>query len=85
MSKKTEIKVYLPTKMVGELESRKRSGVRSRFIAQAIREKLDRRAAASPFDFSTAHLLITARDKINDQVLANMLQVIIDQVNVYVN
>ena len=85
MSKKTEIKVYLPTKMVGELESRKRSGVRSKFIAQAIREKLDRRANASPFDFGTAHLLMTARDKISDQVLANMLQVIIDQVHVYVD
>lgn len=41
MSKKTEIKVYLPTKMVGELESRKRAGVRSKFIRDAIRFKLN--------------------------------------------
>lgn len=41
MSKKTEIKVYLPTKMVGELESRKRAGIRSKFIAEAIRDKID--------------------------------------------
>lgn len=41
MTKKTEIKVYLPTKMVGELESRKRAGVRSKFIRDAIRFKLN--------------------------------------------
>ncbi len=41
MAKKTEIKVYLPTKMVGELESRKRAGVRSKFIRDAIRFKLN--------------------------------------------
>ena len=42
MSRKSEIKVYLPTKMVGELESLKRAGVRSKFIATAIRNHLDK-------------------------------------------
>ena len=41
MSKKSEIKVYLPTKMIGELESRKRAGIRSKFIEKAIRKSLD--------------------------------------------
>jgi metal-responsive CopG/Arc/MetJ family transcriptional regulator len=42
MPRKSEIKVYLPTKMVGELESLKRAGVRSKFIATAIRNHLDK-------------------------------------------
>jgi hypothetical protein len=33
----------MPTKMVGELESRKRAGVRSKFICDAIRNELDKR------------------------------------------
>jgi len=41
MSNKTEIKVYLPTKMVGELEQQKKAGLRSKFIKDAIRFKLD--------------------------------------------
>lgn len=41
MSNKTEIKVYLPTKMVGELERHKRAGHRSKFIRDAIRFRLD--------------------------------------------
>ena len=41
MSYKTEIKVYLPVKMVGELERYKRAATRSKFIEKAIRMKLD--------------------------------------------
>jgi len=41
MSYKTEIKVYLPVKMVGELERYKRTGSRSSFIEKAIKMKLD--------------------------------------------
>ena len=40
MSYKTEIKVYLPVKMVGELERYKRTGTRSQFIEKAIEQKL---------------------------------------------
>tara|TARA_R100000654_G_scaffold36569_1_gene62222 strand:+ start:262 stop:528 length:267 start_codon:yes stop_codon:yes gene_type:complete len=88
MSKKTEIKVYLPTRLVGELESRKRSGVRSKFIAEAIREKIDRRIQASPFDFSLHHLLATCREKLhqeNKYVAAKIIQVILDEVAGYVD
>jgi metal-responsive CopG/Arc/MetJ family transcriptional regulator len=42
MRKKIEIKVYLPYMMVGELESRRKANARSKFIEDAIREKLDR-------------------------------------------
>ena len=41
MSYKTEIKVYLPVKLVGELERYKRTGTRSKFVENAIRMKLD--------------------------------------------
>lgn len=40
MAYKTEIKVYLPVKLVGELERYKRTGTRSQFIEKAISEKL---------------------------------------------
>lgn len=42
MRKKIEIKVYLPYLMIGELESRRKANARSKFIEEAIREKLDR-------------------------------------------
>ena len=42
MRQKIEIKVYLPYMMVGELESRRKANARSKFIEEAIREKLDR-------------------------------------------
>jgi len=41
MPYKTEIKVYLPVKLVGELESYKRNNARSNFIEKAIVEKLN--------------------------------------------
>lgn len=40
MSRKQEIKVYLPDHMVGQLESRKKQGSRSRFIEKAIHSRL---------------------------------------------
>lgn len=41
MAYKTEIKVYLPVKLVGQLERYKRTGTRSQFIEKAVRRKLD--------------------------------------------
>lgn len=40
MSKKTEIKVYLPSFLVGRLEEKKKAGVRSKFIENAITQRL---------------------------------------------
>ena len=90
MSGKTEIKVYLPTRLVGQLDSRKQAGVRSKFIKEAIEEKLKRRSEASPFDFDLIHLLSTCRDKIHrlngyglsnseSLVFQKMIQMIIDE------
>ena len=90
MSEKTEIKVYLPTRLVGQLDSRKRAGVRSKFIKEAIDEKLNRRSKASPYDFDLNHLLCTSRDMIYKEagkklsmnqsaMLVKLLQLVIDE------
>ncbi|MHA2023437.1 MAG: hypothetical protein ACTSWQ_07225 [Candidatus Thorarchaeota archaeon] len=41
MSKKAEIKVYLPYKLVGQLETRRQAGIRSKFIQKAIERRLE--------------------------------------------
>jgi metal-responsive CopG/Arc/MetJ family transcriptional regulator len=82
MSGKTEIKVYLPSRLVGQLDSRKQAGVRSKFIKEAIEEKLSRRASASPFDFSFIQLMCTCRDLLDAEGLTTyvkILQAIIDE------
>ena len=57
MREKIEIKVYLPIKMVGELESRNKLRVRSKFIQSAIRAKLDDGETWSIRDIPTKQLL----------------------------
>lgn len=57
MSRKSEIKVYLPTRMVGELESLKRAGVRSKFIHDAIRFRLDKEDEYEIWDVETVDVL----------------------------
>lgn len=57
MSNKTEIKVYLPTRMVGELEQQKKAGLRSKFIKEAIRFKLDGEAEYDIRDVPTEEVL----------------------------
>ena len=83
MSQKSEIKVYLPTKLVGELETRKKAGIRSKFIKEAIQEKLNRRQDSSPFDFDLNHLLCTCRDMIYQEkgkgFHTELLQLIIEE------
>lgn len=83
MSGKTEIKVYLPSRLVGQLDSRKQAGVRSKFIKEAIEEKLSRRMSASPYDFELIHLMCTCRDLLNAQGLTtfvDILQAIINDI-----
>lgn len=90
MSGKTEIKVYLPSRLVGQLDSRKQAGIRSKFIKEAIEEKLKRRSEASPWDFDLIHLLATCRDKVQklsgaqismnqSVILTKLLQLVIDE------
>jgi metal-responsive CopG/Arc/MetJ family transcriptional regulator len=57
MRNKVEIKVYLPIKMVGELESRNKNRLRSKFIEDAIRNRLDGQEGFSMKDITTRQLL----------------------------
>jgi metal-responsive CopG/Arc/MetJ family transcriptional regulator len=74
MRQKIEIKVYLPYMMVGELESLKRRGMRSKFIEDAIRTKLDGQEAFRPQDLPTRRViaLLLARYP-DDDVLRTIL------------
>jgi len=80
MSQKTEIKVYLPMKLVGELESKKRNGMRSKFIETAIRDKLRHIESSTMGDYSTLALLCHVRDRpeIRDHQF-NILQMFIEE------
>tara|TARA_B100000482_G_C12459719_1_gene240403 strand:+ start:103 stop:360 length:258 start_codon:yes stop_codon:yes gene_type:complete len=68
MSRKQEIKVYLPVFLVGQLEHMKHKGTRSKFIENSIKSKLDKMEKASPFDYSIPVLLATARQKIAEEL-----------------
>jgi len=86
ISHKSEIKVYLPIIMIGELERQKRAGHRSKFIEQAIREKLDRRDKASLLDWEPRVLIANAQYRLGDEgkipeVHIELLQLVIDELN----
>jgi metal-responsive CopG/Arc/MetJ family transcriptional regulator len=57
MRNKIEIKVYLPIKMVGELEERNKQRRRSKFIEGAIRSRLDGSESFKVRDVPTKQLL----------------------------
>jgi len=79
MSQKSEIKVYLPLKLIGELEGRKRIGQRSRFIEAAVREKLSRHQHATLQDWNALSLLCNVRDRFEpSHIQFKLLQLIID-------
>jgi hypothetical protein len=80
MSRKQEIKVYLPVFQIGQMEHMKNKGTRSAFISNAIRSKLDKLEKSSPFDYSAPVLLATARDSLDDEWMKQLLQLIIDKV-----
>jgi metal-responsive CopG/Arc/MetJ family transcriptional regulator len=61
MRKKIEIKVYLPYLMVGELESRRKNNVRSKFIEEAIRSRLDGEQGFTLADEETLEILAELR------------------------
>lgn len=76
MSRKTEIKVYLPTKLVGELEPRKRAGIRSKFIEQAIRSRLKKEEEFDIWSLTEIQVYRQARVKAianNDAILIAVL------------
>ena len=75
MKKKVEIKVYLPYLMVGELESKRKNNVRSKFIEEAIRNRLDGEEAFDFKDISTLRLLAMLDMRFEgDQVFQLMIQ-----------
>lgn len=80
MSKKTEIKVYLPVKMVGELEAKKRAGIRSEFIRNAIRRSLDKEEEFDLWDIDTEAIvneaIVRLRSKISSGDLTYTIQFI---------
>lgn len=87
MSRKQEIKVYLPVFQVGQMEHMKNKGTRSAFISNAIKDKLNKIKTASPFDYSALMLLCTARDKLQHESFfgsndfeIRMLQLLIEKV-----
>ena len=83
MSRKQEIKVYLPVFQVGQMEHMKNKGTMSAFISNAIRSKLDKLEKASPYDYELTHLLSVCRDKLfelNSEFKAKLIQSIIDEV-----
>lgn len=84
MARKQEIKVYLPERLVGELEGRRRLGTRSKFIESAINNYLRKQEKFSPYDCTLVHILCVGRDKFKEEGLttfANILQSIIEEVN----
>jgi len=75
MRKKIEIKVYLPYLMVGELESRRKNNARSKYIEEAIRNRLDGEEAFDFKDISTLRLLAMLDMRFEgDQVFQLMIQ-----------
>ena len=76
MSKKQEIKVYLPQKLVGELEERRRAGVRSKFIEKSVRKALQKEDEFDLWDVEWKELLRFVQAKAmskNDKVLHAVL------------
>ena len=75
MRKKIEIKVYLPYKMVGELERERRNGNRSKFIESCIRNRLDAEESFSFKDIETNRLLALLHARFeDDEVFKTLIQ-----------
>ena len=84
MARKSEIKVFLPEILVGELEGRRRLGTRSKIIQNAIENYLRQRSGISPYDFPIIQLLCVCRDKFLEEGLttfSNIIQAMIEEVN----
>lgn len=74
MRQKIEIKVYLPIKMVGELETRRKNGLRSKFVEEAIRNHLDDESEFNVRDISNKQLMaaLIAREGISEFVKGSL-------------
>jgi len=75
MRKKIEIKVYLPYKMVGELERERRNGNRSKFIESCIQNRLNAEESFSFKDIETIRLLALLHGRFeDDEVFKTLIQ-----------
>ena len=75
MRNKIEIKVYLPIKMVGELEHLNKLRRRSKYIEESIRNRLDGEESFSFKDIDTRRLLAMIYARFDeDQVFQLMIQ-----------
>ena len=84
MARKQEIKVYLPERLVGELEGRKRLGTRSKFIEMACNLALRNKKTSALTICTLVQILCVARDKLreqNDIAFSEIIQSIINEVN----
>jgi metal-responsive CopG/Arc/MetJ family transcriptional regulator len=75
MRQKIEIKVYLPYLMVGELEGYKRNGMRSKFVEDAIRSRLDAEEAFSYSDITSQRLMALLINRFPDDVVLQTILV----------
>jgi metal-responsive CopG/Arc/MetJ family transcriptional regulator len=73
MRKKIEIKVYLPYLMVGELESRRKNNARSKYIEEAIRNRLDAEESFELKDVKTRSLMIHLKNRQVSKQLQSLL------------
>lgn len=67
MRYKSEIKVYLPIQMIGELEQKKKYGKRSEFIEKAIRDRLDDERSFSLADVETKYIMAVLTSRLTDR------------------
>jgi metal-responsive CopG/Arc/MetJ family transcriptional regulator len=74
MRQKIEIKVYLPIKMVGELETRRKAGLRSKFVEEAIRNHLDDESEFNVRDIDNKRLMaaLIGREGISEFVKSSL-------------
>ena len=73
MRKKIEIKVYLPYLMVGELESKRKNGLRSKYIEEAVRNRIDNETSFELKDVDTRTLLVHLRNRQTSKQLQSLL------------
>jgi metal-responsive CopG/Arc/MetJ family transcriptional regulator len=82
MARKSEIKVYLPERLVGELEGRKRMGTRSKFIEKAIQSYLRKHEGLNLDEINTIVMLCQCRDRLSsNRLVHDLLQLVINEVN----
>lgn len=82
MARKSEIKVYLPERLVKELEGRKRAGIRSKFIEDAINSYLRKHQKLNLDEINTLVMLCQCRDRLSsNRLVHDLLQLVINEVN----